>query len=576
MRMVTLCLLACALAQPALTADARSSPLKLLRYGAAGQEKPGLLDADGNIRDLSRVIRDITPAELAPAALARLRALDARRLPLVKPGARLGVPVQGIRKIVAVGLNYAAHAREGGNEPPSEPILFLKATTALAGPDDDVIRPRGSTALDYECELVIVIGQTARYVRESEAGDYIAGYSVGNDVSERDFQQRRQGQWTKGKSADTFAHVGPYLVEASAVKETELDLWLKVNDATRQSANTREMIFKPKFLVSYISQFMTLEPGDIIYSGTPEGVAAGMKPPAYLQPGDRVDLGIQGVGEEHHRVVAFEDSPLATAEDQLQALEQRRIAAIRAGDPVAMRELLADDYQHVHGNGEMEDLATFLKGVPGRKRETLRGPLSTRVYGAVAVITGQQTNRTKAADGSTNDVSYYVTQVARQQGGHWRYVNMQVTPLKPNDPAKVLTGDESTYVRGGVDPHWSADQKAVAALEARRAAAIAERDFDTLAGVLAEDYLHVYGGGSTGGRADYLEQVRRAPRVPTRGPLTVRVYGDVAVMSGNLLNRIQYPDQPERVLDTFVTQVARKVDGQWKFVSFQITQKTRP
>jgi len=266
----------------------------------------------------------------------------------------------------------------------------------------------------------------------------------------------------------------------------------------------------------------------------------------------------------------------SSAEQSLQSLEQQRIAAIRAGDPAAIRMTLADDYQHVHGGGVVDDLATYLKGVPGRKRETLRGTLTTRIYGDVAVITGPQTNRTTAADGSVNEVSYYVTQVARRQAGQWRYVNMQTTPLKPNDPAKLLSGDEASYARASVNAGWSADQKAVAELEARRAAAIAGGDFDALASVLADDYLHVYGGGTTGGRDHYIAQVKAAPRVPTRGPLTVRVYGDVAVMSGNLLNRIRYPDQPERVLDTFVTQVARKVDGQWKFVSFQITQKTMP
>lgn len=293
-------------ASPVSAADAAPRAVKLLRYGLPGQEKPGMLDAQGNIRDLSRVVPDITPAQLSPAAMARFAALDPATLPRVAGTPRLGVPINGIRKILAIGLNYVEHANEGGRVIPKEPILFQKAVTSLSGPNDDVIRPRGALALDYECELVIVIGSKAQYVSEQDAGRYIAAYALGNDVSERDFQNRREGQWTKGKSADTFAPLGPWLVSASAVKQDDLGVWLAVNGAEKQKARTSDMLFKSHFLVSYISQFMTLEPGDVIYSGTPSGVGGAKTPPVYLQPGDVITLGIEGLGEQRQKVVAWE------------------------------------------------------------------------------------------------------------------------------------------------------------------------------------------------------------------------------------------------------------------------------
>jgi len=545
--------------------------LKLLRYGPVGHEKPGLLDAGGNIRDLSHVIPDVTPAQLGADSLAKLRALDPQRLPLVAPGVRLGTPVNGIGKIVAVGLNYAAHAAEAGGEPPTEPILFLKATSALTGPDGPVIRPKGSAALDYEAELVIVIGKTARYVSEADAGQYIAGYAVGDDVSERDFQIHHEGQWTKGKSADTFAPVGPYLVSADGVREEQLDLWLKVNGQERQHANTRAMLFKPRFLVSYISRFMSLQPGDIIYSGTPEGVGLGMKPPVYLQPGDEITLGIEGLGEQRQKVVAWEESTLATDEDRLRALEGRRLRALRAGDAAGLQQLLADDYVHVHGNGLVQDRAAFIAGVLRRPRETMRGDLQVRIYGDLAVITGEQSNTFAGSDGAApTRMSYFATQVAHREADGWRLVSMQTTPLRAlaQLPASTVTGYPPAP-----PARLSGAQREVIALEERRMAAIAHPDFAVLQEVLADDYLHVYGNGSTSDRAGYIAQVRAAPRVPVRGPTQVRIYGDCAVVTGSLLNRVHYAEG-ERVYDTIVTQVAHKVGGRWKFVSFQITPKS--
>ncbi len=279
--------------------------MKLLRYGAPGREKPGLADRDGNIRDLSKVITQIDDAMLSPRNLARLARVKPETLPVVRGSPRLGVPYAGVSKFVGVGLNYRDHAAEAGMAIPSEPILFMKATTCLSGPSDDILTPRGSTQLDYEVELGIVIGTKARYVTEAQALDHVAGYCVVNDVSERAFQLGPGNQWDRGKGCDSFGPVGPWLVTSDEVADPQaLDLWLDVNGARRQLGNTRTMIFGCAHLVSYVSRFMTLLPGDIITTGTPPGVAMGMKPPAWLKPGDTVTLGIQGLGEQRQRVVA--------------------------------------------------------------------------------------------------------------------------------------------------------------------------------------------------------------------------------------------------------------------------------
>ena len=280
--------------------------MKLLRYGTPGKEKPGMADAEGNIRDLSKVIAQIDDGMLAPRNLARLARVKPETLPIVRGNPRLGVPYAGISKFVGVGLNYSDHAAEAGMAIPKEPILFMKATTSLAGPNDDIVQPRGSTRLDWEVELGIVIGTKAQYVPESKAVDYVAGYCVVNDVSERDFQLERGSQWDRGKGCDTFGPVGPWLVTPDEIADPQaLDLWLDVNGEKRQRGNTRTMVFSCAFLVSYVSQFMTLLPGDIITTGTPPGVGLGMKPPQYLKPGDVVTLGITGLGQQRQRVVAY-------------------------------------------------------------------------------------------------------------------------------------------------------------------------------------------------------------------------------------------------------------------------------
>ncbi len=280
--------------------------MKLLRHGPRGREKPGLADDDGNIRDLSGVIAQVDDRTLAPASLASLRRIDPRTLPLVKGKPRLGVPWAGISKFVAVGLNYSDHAAESNMPIPKEPILFMKATTSLAGPNDDVIRPKDSTKLDWEVEIGIVIGTKAQYVPEEKALDHVAGYCVVNDVSERDFQLERGSQWDRGKGCDTFGPVGPWLVTTDEIRDPQaLDLWLDVNGEKRQRGSTRTMIFGCAHLVSYISRFMTLLPGDLITTGTPPGVGLGMKPPKYLVPGDIMTLGIAGLGAQRQRVVAW-------------------------------------------------------------------------------------------------------------------------------------------------------------------------------------------------------------------------------------------------------------------------------
>jgi 2-keto-4-pentenoate hydratase/2-oxohepta-3-ene-1,7-dioic acid hydratase in catechol pathway len=280
--------------------------MKLLRYGPPGREKPGLLDAEGNIRDLSTVVAQVDFETLAPRSLAKLSRIKPESLPVVKGKPRLGVPYAGISKFIAVGLNYSDHAAESNMPIPSEPILFMKATTCLCGPNDDVVQPQGSTKLDWEVELGIVIGTKAQYVPESKALDHVAGYCVVDDISERDFQLERGSQWDRGKGCDTFGPVGPYLVTTDEITDPQsLDMWLDVNGEKRQRGNTRTMIFGCANLVSYISRFMTLLPGDIITTGTPPGVGLGMKPPKYLKPGDVVTLGIQGLGEQRQRIVAW-------------------------------------------------------------------------------------------------------------------------------------------------------------------------------------------------------------------------------------------------------------------------------
>lgn len=278
--------------------------MKLLRYGAPGAEKPGILDADGRIRDLSGTMADIGPDQLSPGALAELAALDPQDLPLVEGGPRIGAPVAGIRKFLCVGLNYADHARETGKEPPVEPVLFSKAVSSICGPNDDVEIPRGSDRTDWEVELGVVIGTRAKYVSEDDALDHVAGYVLINDVSERRFQSERGGQWVKGKSHDTFGPIGPWLVTKDEVADPQaLTLWLDVDGQARQRGTTATMIFGVAHLVHYISQFMTLEPGDVIATGTPPGVGLGMKPPVFLREGQVVTLGIEGLGEQRQRMV---------------------------------------------------------------------------------------------------------------------------------------------------------------------------------------------------------------------------------------------------------------------------------
>jgi 2-keto-4-pentenoate hydratase/2-oxohepta-3-ene-1,7-dioic acid hydratase in catechol pathway len=284
--------------------------MKLLRYGPAGQEKPGILDRNGRIRDLSGVVRDIDGAALAPASLDRLRRLDTATLPLVSGGVsgspRLGPCVGSVSKIVAIGLNYRLHAQEAGMPIPSEPIFFMKATSSICGPNDDVIIPKGSQKTDYEVELGIVIGSTARYVDIKDVKNHIAGYCVVNDVSEREFQIERGGQWTKGKSCDTFCPLGPWLVTADEVGDAgKLQVTTDVNGERRQNSNTADLIFGIEHIVSYVSQFMTLLPGDVIPTGTPSGVAMGFKPPRFLKPGDRMRIAVEGLGEQNQRLVAW-------------------------------------------------------------------------------------------------------------------------------------------------------------------------------------------------------------------------------------------------------------------------------
>jgi 2-keto-4-pentenoate hydratase/2-oxohepta-3-ene-1,7-dioic acid hydratase in catechol pathway len=280
--------------------------MKLLRYGSVGVERPGLLDAEGCIRDLGGVITDIDDATLSPAGLARLAALDLAALPLVPPGTRLGPPVAHVRKFIAIGLNYSDHAAESNLPVPDEPVIFMKATSCLQGPDDDVMLPPASTKSDWEVELGVVIGTRASHVAEADALAHVAGYVVVNDLSERTYQMERGGTWDKGKGCDTFGPVGPWLVTSDEVGDAQsLSMWLSVNGERRQTGNTRTMIFNVTHIVSYVSSFMTLMPGDIITTGTPPGVGLGMNPPQYLKPGDTITLGIEKLGTQRQRVFAY-------------------------------------------------------------------------------------------------------------------------------------------------------------------------------------------------------------------------------------------------------------------------------
>lgn len=280
--------------------------MKLVRYGTPGNEQPGLLDAEGQIRNLSGIVGDVAGLALEPDSLDRIARIDPQTLPRVDGNPRLGPCVGSVSKLVCVGLNYSDHAAEAGQPVPPEPILFQKATTCIVGPNDDVMLPRGSEKTDWEVELGIVIGTKARYVTQDKALDHVAGYCVVNDVSERAYQIERAGQWTKGKSADTFGPIGPWLVTKDEIPDPQaLDMFLDVNGQRRQTGSTRTMIFGVRHLVSYISEFMTLLPGDVIATGTPPGVGLGMKPPQFLKAGDVMRLGIAGLGEQQQRVVPF-------------------------------------------------------------------------------------------------------------------------------------------------------------------------------------------------------------------------------------------------------------------------------
>ena len=279
--------------------------MKLVRFGTKGRERPGLLDAEGS---LEGIVADIGGAVLEPQGLARLRAIDPGSLPRIASPERLGACVGSVGKFLCIGLNYADHAAESGMAVPSEPVVFMKATSAICGPDDDVLIPRGSTRTDWEVELGVVIGGRARYVNERDALDHVAGYCVVNDLSEREHQLDRGGQWVKGKSHDTFAPLGPWLATADEIPDPQdLRLWLEVDGHRFQEGSTRTMVFGVAHLVAYLSQFMTLEPGDVISTGTPPGVGLGQRPPVYLRAGQAMRLGIDGLGEQRQRAVAFDD-----------------------------------------------------------------------------------------------------------------------------------------------------------------------------------------------------------------------------------------------------------------------------
>lgn len=280
--------------------------MKLVRYGNPGKEKPGLIDADGKLRDLSGVITDIGPDQLGDAALAKLRRLKTANLPLVRGTPRLASPVAGVGKFIAIGLNYADHAAESGLPIPKEPIVFMKATSCIQGPNDPVMLPKGSVKSDWEVELGVVIGTRARYVSQKDALNFVAGYCTINDVSEREYQIERGGTWDKGKGCDTFGPIGPWLVTREDVPNPQkLAMWLDLNGKRAQTGSTKTMIFSVAKIISYVSQFMTLMPGDVITTGTPPGVGMGMKPPLFLKKGDVMTLGIEGLGEQRQQVVPF-------------------------------------------------------------------------------------------------------------------------------------------------------------------------------------------------------------------------------------------------------------------------------
>ncbi|MCE9650772.1 MAG: fumarylacetoacetate hydrolase family protein [Parvibaculum sp.] len=278
--------------------------MKIVRFGPPGAEKPGLLDAAGRVRDLSAHLSDITGAALSPESLARLRAIDPATLPLAPEGARLGTPVANIGKVMCIGRNYREHAAELNNDLPTEPLLFMKANSSINGPYDDVLIPRGSVQMDYEAELAVIIGSRAKYVSEADAFSYVAGYAIIDDVSERAFQRDRGGQMTKGKSGDTFAPIGPWLVTADEIADPQnIRILTQVDGETRQNGTTADMVFPVAELISYLSQFFTLYPGDVIATGTPSGVAGGMKPPGWVKPGQVVRITIDGLGEQRSRFV---------------------------------------------------------------------------------------------------------------------------------------------------------------------------------------------------------------------------------------------------------------------------------
>ncbi len=279
--------------------------MKLLRHGPRGAERPGMLHSDGTIRDLTGIVPDIGGALLSDVGLSALRGIDAGQLPVVDAGTRLGACVAGTGKFICIGLNYADHAAESGMAVPPEPVVFMKATSAICGPNDPIIMPRTSQKTDWEVELAVIIGTKAKYVSEADALKHVAGFAVANDVSERAFQTERAGQWTKGKSCDNFGQLGPWLVTRDEVADPQnLSMWLTVNGEKVQNGSTKTMVYGVAHVVSYLSQFMTLHPGDVISTGTPPGVGMGMKPPRYLKPGDVVELAIEGLGQQRQDVVA--------------------------------------------------------------------------------------------------------------------------------------------------------------------------------------------------------------------------------------------------------------------------------
>ena len=280
--------------------------MKLVRYGDSGRELPGVLDSESEIHDLSTVIPDLAGSALSPSGLERLRALDVSTLPVVSGDPRIGPCVAGVGKFICIGLNYSDHAAESSMAVPAEPVVFMKATSCICGPNDEVVIPKGSTKSDWEVELGVVIGSTAKYVSEEDALSHVAGYCVVNDLSERAFQLEGTGQWVKGKSADTFGPIGPWLVTADEIHDPQaLDMWLEVDGHRYQNGSTRTMVFGVAHLISYLSRFMSLQPGDIISTGTPPGVGLGQKPPIYLRPGNVMTLGIEGLGQQRQQVVAW-------------------------------------------------------------------------------------------------------------------------------------------------------------------------------------------------------------------------------------------------------------------------------